>query len=244
MMDRVSRAFMCFLLTAVLFLLSLGWGWGIARAENYYLVIYTDGAASLDSLTAAQKTELAVKYVPPAVQASSQWAAATSAQKWAYVKEECLPPRLMQKIQQEGMLPILRDANDKLEIVEQYWKLASEGTKHVFMLYLDLEGDQARALKNWLDKQVGAGFRYWYGRTMCDVLKDMWSKRADNLTAAVGKRVIKYPTVVLDSETGQNVTKYVPLGEAMAAGVTIDPKEITDNCRDALLPRKIFDGSK
>lgn len=213
-------------------------------SENHYLLIYTDGATSLDSLTTAQKTELAVKYVPPAVQASPQWAVATQAQKWTYVKEECLPPRLVQRIQSEGMLPILRDANDKLEIVDQYWKLASEGTKHVFMLYIDVEGDQAKAVRNWLDKQVGAGFRYWYGRTMCDVLKAIWKDRADNLTAAIGKRIIKYPTTVLDSETGQNVTRFVTLGEAMAAGVVIDPKEFTDNCRDALLPRKIFDGSK
>ena len=243
-MDKVSRSALCLGLAAILFLLSLIWGWGIAKAENYYLVIYTDGTASLDSLTTTQKTELAVKYVPANVQASAQWIAATAAQKWAYVKEGCLPPSLAQRIQNEGMLPILKDAEGKLEIVDQYWKLASEGTKHVFMLYIDVESDQVKVIKKWLDAQVGAGFRYWYGRTMCDILKAIWQDRADTLTAAIGKRIIKYPIQVLDSEIGQQVTRYVTLGEAMTAGVTIDPKEFTDNCRDALLPRKIFDGSK
>jgi hypothetical protein len=215
-----------------------------AAAENWYVIIYCDTIADIDTLTAAQKTELVTKYPPPAeVLASAAWQNATAAQKWTYWKANVMPPQLQNRIVRNGVLPILRDAADKLEIVQQYWKLAQEGTKYVFLVHLDVEAGQGAQIKNWLDRQTG--LRYWYGRSMLIACRNLYQagQDGDTIARAVAKRIIKYPVTV--TVEGQQVTRFVPIIEAEAPpySVTIQ-SSVLNQYRDEILPMKIFDGSK
>jgi len=210
---------------------------------NYHVIIYVDGLDDLNTLTAAQKTELVTKYPPPQnVLDSNAWKNATAAQKWTWWVENIMPPQLKQRIQRNGVLPILRDAANKLEIIEQYWKLAQEGTKYVFLLHVDVEAGQGGQIKNWLDRQ--SGLRYWYGESMLDACKKIYQagRDGDAIAAAVAKRVLKYPvTIQVD---GQPVEIFVTIKEAEDTyGVTIKPTVLAQY-RDQILPMKIFDGSK
>jgi len=215
---------------------------GQTWAENYHVILYIDGLADINTLTAAQKTELVTKYPPPAaVLASAAWQNATAAQKWTYWVDNVMPPQLKARILRNGVLPILRDAANKLEVIEQYWKLAQEGTKYVFLVHVDVAAGQGQQIKTWLDGQ--AGLRYWYGRTMGEAIRNLWKARPDAIAVAVSERIIKYP--VQTTVEGQQVTIFVPIITAKAApyNATIDPQVLLAY-RDEILPMKIFDGSK
>ena len=217
-------------------------------AESYHVIIYADGIADINTWTAAQKLEVVTKYPPPPeVLASAAWINATAAQKWTYWVANVCPESVKRRVQQQGVLPILRGAADKLEVVEQYWKLAQEGTKYVFLLHLDVAGGQGAAIKDWLDRQTG--IRYWYGRSMADALKSLWiaGRGGDAIAAAVTRRVIKYP-VQIEVE-GQPAIIYVPIIDAETTySQTVQPQVLVDIFnsadRDKILPMKIFDGSK
>lgn len=239
-MDSVSRAGICLALAAILLLGAVGLSW----AENIYVILYCDGAADMTKLTTQQKADLVVKYTPTAIQETKQWKDATATQKWNYFVSDVVPPQLLGRIQRNGVLPILQGLDDKFEIVDLYWKLAQEGTKYVFMLYLDPEAVLPR-IKKWLDEQVVAGtLRYWAGPTMEAAVKALWQDRANPIAKVVGERIIKYPVQVLDSESGQQVTKFVPIKDAKEAyGATISSATLLQY-KDQILPMKIFDGSK
>lgn len=212
--------------------------------ENYYVILYVDAVADINTLTVTQKTEIVTKYPPPPeVLASDQWKNATAAQKWAWWVDNVMPPQLKQRIINHGVLPILRDAADKLEIIEQYWKLAQEGTKYVFLLHIDVSAGQGAQIKNWLDRQPG--LRYWYGESMKNVCINLYQagRAGDAIATAVAKRIIKYPvTVQID---GVDVIKFVTILEAESPpySVTIQP-EVLLQYKDEILPMKIFDGSR
>lgn len=211
---------------------------GSALATNYHVILYVDGLADINTLTTAQKTALVTKYPPTTEQiASSGWASMTSAQKWTYWQANVMPQSLKNRITRYGVMPILSS-----ELVEQYWLLAQEGTKYVFLLYVDVENGQGKAIKDWLDSQ--SGLRYWYGSSMLDACKSLYAARADTIAKAVGERIIKYPVQVIDSVTGQQVTKFVPIKDAIATyGATINPSVLLQY-KDEILPMKIYDGSK
>lgn len=212
--------------------------------EIYHVILYVDAIADINTLTAAQKTELVTKYPPPPeVLSSNQWKNATAAQKWTYWVSNVMPDSLKRRIANHGVLPILCDAADKLEIIEQYWKLAQEGSRYVFLLHLSIEDGQGAQIKNWLDRQ--SGLRYWYGRSMLEACRSLYQagRDGDAIAAAVAKRIIKYPvTVTLD---GQPQTIFVPIIEAEAPpyNAVIQPSVLAQY-RDQILPMKIFDGSK
>jgi hypothetical protein len=84
--------------------------------------------------------------------------------------------------------------------------------------------------------------KYWSGATA----KDAWiAAYKSGLPDAIAlfEQNAKYPVDVIDSETGKNVTKMVPVTEAKLLGVKIE-QSVIDKQGDAMLPRKIFDGSK
>ena len=84
--------------------------------------------------------------------------------------------------------------------------------------------------------------KYWAGATA----KEAWmAAYKSGLPDAVAlfEQNAKYPVDVIDSETGKNVTKMVPVTEAKLLGVKIE-QSVIDKQGDAMLPRKIFDGSK
>ena len=84
--------------------------------------------------------------------------------------------------------------------------------------------------------------KFWSGATA----KEAWiAAYKSGLPDAVAlfEQNVKYPVSVLDSETGKQVEKYMSITDAKALGTRIEQATI-DKQGDAMLPRKIFDGSK
>lgn len=236
-MDSISRACISFLIALALVLAAAVW----SRAEPLYVLLYVDAVSKIDDLSAAQKAEVVGKYPPPAaVLNSAQWKNATAAQKWTYWKANVMPDSLKARIARQGKMPILKA--DQMELIDQYWLIAQEGTRSVFLLHTEYDGSFAQ-VRSWLDKN---GYKYWAGRTMLDACRKLYQagRDGDAVAAAVAKRVIRYPVDVIDSQTGKQVRRFVPIAEAESVyGAKIEPDELL-KYKDQILPIRILDGSK
>lgn len=194
------------------------------HAAPIYAIIYANGAADLDSLTTAQKQSIVDRYVPLSVTESQAWQNASNAERWVYVKDNIIPAGIKTKITENGVLPILYHETAGFSIFQNWWKLAQEGTKYCFLVFLDYNRSYAH-IKSWLDTQDG--LKYWHGSTAWAAFKSLWNDWADPVALAIIKKVIRYP--VTKTIDGEEVEVMVTIQEAIDLGYAIEESVLIAN---------------
>jgi len=212
------------------------------EAKYYYAILYANGAADLDALTVAQKESIVDRYVPQGVKDTQAWQNASDAQKWTWTKENVIPANFKRKIAKYGALPILWHETAGFEIFINWWKLAQEGTKFVFLVYLDYDKKIA-PIKNWMDTQEG--LEYWFGETAFDAFRSLWNDRAEQPATAIVKKVLRYPVETDDDGApvapgeGTGGETMITIQEAMDLGYDIEQSVILANA-NRVIPIKVF----
>lgn len=132
-------------------------------------------------------------------------------------------------------------------VIQNFILLASQGDKRLFYCLFNTADPNFEKAKTWVLKNKDTlGLKWWVGASAREAWKQVFLDRTtDAVAAAMINNLIKYPVTVLDSETGQQVTKFVPVKDVSAVyGQTVNWSYYATANLDAILPHKFFDGSK
>jgi hypothetical protein len=130
-------------------------------------------------------------------------------------------------------------------VIIDFVVLATQGSKRLFYCLFNEADPNFGRVKAWVVKNKDTlGLKWWIGDSAREVWKDVFKDRTTDAVAnAMINNLIKYQVQVKD-ETGEYVTKFVPIKDVASLGGTVTWSYYNTANIDAILPHKFFDGSK
>ena len=131
-------------------------------------------------------------------------------------------------------------------VIQDFVILATQGSKRLFYVLFNRDDPKFVKVRAWVQaNKATLGLKWWVGGSAREMWKECFKDRTtDTVASTIINNLIKYPVTVLDSETGQNVTRYVPIKDVASYGQTVTWSYYQTANLDAILPHKFFDGSK
>jgi hypothetical protein len=131
-------------------------------------------------------------------------------------------------------------------VITDFVLLASQADKRLFYCLFNTADPKFTRIRDWvIANKDTLGLKWWVGGSAREAWKEVFKDRTTDAVAnAMIQNLIKYPVTVLDSESGQQVTRFVPIKDVASYGQAVNWTYYQTANLDAILPQKFFDGSR